>query len=156
MGSNYESWRQARNEAHPDSPVPDDLFMSTDAAILSLHLSRFVVETRKSNGDYYPPATLHQLMCGLLRHMRTVNPEECPNFLDKKDTRFKQLHGAMDAHFHQLHARGIGQDVKHSEVFLMMKSSNCGQVVYLEQVLPSHYKMQCFTLYRESVLSPWG
>ena len=47
--------------------------------------------------------------------MRTVNPVGCPNFLNK-DTRFKQLRGAMDTHF-QLHARGIGQEVKHSEVF---------------------------------------
>ena len=56
--------------------------MSTDANILNTHLSRFVVETRKSNGEAYPPATLHQLLCGVLRHMRDCN-HGCPNFLDK-------------------------------------------------------------------------
>ena len=87
--------------------------MSTDANILNTHLSRFVVETRKSNGEAYPPATLHQLLCGVLRHMRDCNPG-CPNFLDKKDSRFKQLHGTLDSYFHDLHCEGIGRQVKHT------------------------------------------
>ena len=47
--------------------------------------------------------------------MRSINPG-CVNFLDKKDVRFKSLHGAMDARFHQLHSTGIGRDVKHARV----------------------------------------
>ena len=63
----------------------------------------------------YPPKTIHQLLCGVLRHMRSTNPG-CPNFLDKKDSRFKPLHGAMDSHFHHLHSIGIGRDTKHARV----------------------------------------
>ena len=88
--------------------------MSTDANVLNTHLSRFVTETRKSNGEPYPPATLHQLLYGVLRHMRDCNPG-CPNFLDKKDSRFRQLQGTLDAYFHNLHCEGIGRQVKHAE-----------------------------------------
>ena len=47
--------------------------------------------------------------------MRNINPG-CPNFLDKKDSRFKPLHGTLDSHFHQLHSTGIGRDVKHAKI----------------------------------------
>ena len=66
--SNFEAWKEARNQKHLDDPIPEDLLMSNDPVILNLHLSRFVLETRKSNGEYYPPKTLHQLLCGILRH----------------------------------------------------------------------------------------
>ena len=106
--NNFEAWLTARNASHPEDLVPEDILMSTDANVLNTHLSRFVVETRKSNGEPYPPATLHQLLCGVLRHMRDCNPG-CPNFLDKKDSRFRQLQGTLDAYFHNLHSEGIGR-----------------------------------------------
>lgn len=112
---NFEAWKKAGNERYPSDPVPDDLLMSTDPAILNTHHSRFVLETRKSNGENYPPETLHYLLCGLLRHMRSTNPI-CPNFLDKKDSTFKPLHGAMDTHFHQHHSMGVGGEIKHTRV----------------------------------------
>ena len=113
--ANFDAWRKARNEKYPANPVPEDLLTTNDPALLNTQLSRFVLETRKSNGEPYPPKTLHQLLCGLLRHMRDIHPG-CPNFLDKKDSRFKSLHGTMDAHFHNLHSSGVGRDVKHARV----------------------------------------
>ena len=107
--NNFEAWMRARNASHSEDPIPEDVLMSTDTNILNTHLSRFVVETRKSNGEAYPPATLHQLLCGVLRYMRDCNPG-CPNFLDKKDGRFKQLY-----FFHDLHSEGTGRQVKHTE-----------------------------------------
>ena len=75
----------ARNEAILDSPVPEDILTTLDPDRLNRHLAQFVVETRKTKGELYPPASLHQLPYRLLRHMaREVNPS-CPNFLDKKD-----------------------------------------------------------------------
>ena len=47
--------------------------------------------------------------------MREVNPH-CPNFLDKKDACFRQLHHSLDVHFNRLHSNGIGRQVKHAEV----------------------------------------
>ena len=59
---------------------------------------------------------IHQLLCGLLRHMKEANPG-CLNFLNKEDTRFKQLHGTLDLLFHKLHSEGLGTNVKNADVF---------------------------------------
>ena len=98
-----------RNECWPIDPVPDEFFLSADPQAINNHLSRFVVETRKSKGDHYPPATFHQ------RHMRSKN-SGCPNSLDKKDSHFRQLHGTLDSYFHKLHSDGVGKQIKHAEV----------------------------------------
>ena len=110
--NNLEAWMKARNTSYPDDPVPKDILLSSDPELLNLHLSRFVIETRKANGEVYPPSTLHQLLCGILRFMREHNPE-CPNFLDKSDNRFRRLQGTLDSYFHKLHSEGIGRHVKH-------------------------------------------
>ena len=47
--------------------------------------------------------------------MRETNPD-CPNFLDIRDSRFRQLQHTLDALFHKLHPEGIGVQVKHAEV----------------------------------------
>ena len=62
--SNFEAWKLARNQKHPDDQVPDDLFMCTDPAILSVHLSRFVLE----NSEYYPPKTLPNTVWNFAAH----------------------------------------------------------------------------------------
>ena len=69
-----QAWKKARNEKNPDDPVSEDIFACNDPATLITHISRFVLETHKSNDDFYPPKILHQLLCGLLQHMRDVNP----------------------------------------------------------------------------------
>jgi len=112
----FNLWSEERNKSRPQDPVPADLLSCNDPTLLSKHLSRFAVEVRKTNGEPYPPTTIHQLLCGLLRHMRETSPG-CPNFLDKKDSRFKELHGTLDVHFHTLHSDGIGRQVQHTDVF---------------------------------------
>ena len=112
----FEQWKEARNANCPEDPVPEDLLTCTDTTILNKNLSRFAVEAPKGNGREYPPSTIHQLLCGLLRHMRDTC-SDCPNFLNKKDCRFKELHHTLDAHFHNLHATGVGRQVRHAEPF---------------------------------------
>ena len=112
----FELWKNSRNQSFPDDRVPQELFMSTDPSLLSTHLTRFAVEARKANGEHYPPSSIHQLLCGILRHMREINPH-CPNFLDKKDAGFRSLHHALDVQFHKLHSNGIGRQIKHAKVF---------------------------------------
>ena len=105
---------KARNASCPDNRVPEDILVCSDPELLNQHLSRFVIETRKANGEVYPPSTLHKLLCGILRFMREHNPD-CPNFLDKSDNRFRQLQGTLDSYFHKLHSEGFGTHVKHAE-----------------------------------------
>lgn len=90
----FEQWSTARNSQQQLDRVPTDLLTSTDPEVLNIYLSLFAVEARKTNGANYPPATLHQLLCGILRHMR-ANNSECPNFLDKKDGKFKKLQSTL-------------------------------------------------------------
>ena len=47
-------------------------------------------------GSFYPPSSIHSMLCGLLRYLRSNNPG-CPNFLDKKDYNFTQLHNTLDS-----------------------------------------------------------
>ena len=112
---NYKAWEEARNTSYPSKKVPPNLLRTTDKALLNEWLSRYVVETRNKSGAHYPPSTLYQLLGEILRHMRTENTS-CPNFLDKRDSAFKQLHGTLDSHFRKLHEAGIGRKVKHAEL----------------------------------------
>ena len=73
------------------------------------------MEARKVNGDSYPPSTVHQLLCALLRHMRSTNPG-CPNFLNKQDSRFRPLQGTLDSFLHSLDSEGVGVQIKHAEI----------------------------------------
>ena len=93
---------EQRNQRCPGDAIPEDFINTVDPVVLNTHLSCFAVETRMTDGSKYPPATIHQLLCGLLRHMRNINPG-CLNILNKKDPQFKLLHGTLDALFHKLH-----------------------------------------------------
>ena len=88
---------------------------NADSTILCKWLSHFVAETRNGKGEEYTPATIHQLLASLLRHMRNHNPDT-PNFMDKKNTQFQGLHGTLDNVFRKLHENGIGAKVRHAEV----------------------------------------
>ena len=79
---NFEDWREARERAQREK-CPDDLLKSSDPILLCEWLSRYAAETRTVDGNAYPPSTLYQLLTGLLRHMRDMNPE-APNIFDKR------------------------------------------------------------------------
>ena len=67
--------------------------------------------------------------------MRNVNLG-CPNFLDKKDSRFKKLHGTLDSHFHHLHSTGMGRKVKHACVLTKGMKISFGRVMFLSTTFP--------------------
>ena len=135
---NFQLWMTNRNISHPNDLIPSDIFQCTDTQTLSKYLSRFVVETRKSNGELYPPATLHQLLCGILRHTRSKNPT-CPNFLDKKDSRFRDLHGTLDSYFHKLHSDGVGTQTKHAETISCSEEDK----LWSEGVMDTNWSTEC-------------
>ena len=45
-----------------------------------------------------------------------ISIQDAQIFLDKKDSRFKKFHGTLDSHYHNLHASGLGREVKHTLV----------------------------------------
>ena len=75
-------------------------------------LARYIAETRREDGSPYPPKSLYSLLTGLMRHIRADATCEVPNFLLKNDTRFKDLHNAMDNVCCHLNHNGIGLTTK--------------------------------------------
>ena len=108
----FLEWVKQRNrcggEVYPidllDNPYPCN--------VLCECLQRFVSEARREDGCEYPPKTLYQLLCGLLRHTRSVQCDP-PNFLDRKDV---NLHGTCDIVFRSLHENGVGATKKSAQI----------------------------------------
>ena len=119
---NFTEWRNARNTNNPDAQVPVTLIEDGDPEELNKWLSFYVAETRNTKGAPYPPKTLYQLMCGLLRYMRSINPS-APDFLNKDDIRFSGLLTVMDNRFKELRADGVGSNSKHTEILTKEEES---------------------------------
>ena len=99
---NFESWARSRPSSSTDA-VPSDLLMSHDAR---KWLCRFVLETRKTDGTRYPPATLRSLVSGLNRELQRNNAPF--SVLDKSDARFRDLLHTLDTLTCKLHKEGLG------------------------------------------------
>ena len=70
------------------------------------------MEVRRSDGNPYPATTIVNLLSDLHRHAKTTSVEY-PNFMDHKNSRFRESTGAMQARFRELRKTGIGGFVKH-------------------------------------------
>lgn len=68
-----------------------------DPSLLDKWLSAFVAETSKVNGDPYPPISLHMLLSGLQRHMRSTNRERAPNIFANDNPSLQTLYHMMDS-----------------------------------------------------------
>ena len=75
-----------------DSPT-DPATLAHNLALLSFWLELFFFEMRTKHGKEYNPNTLHHLVCGILRHTRTVNPSV--DFF--KDHEFSGLRMTLDS-----------------------------------------------------------
>ena len=110
----FNDWKSSRNR-ESEEKCPDDILERPEALKLNFWLSRFVAEVRRSDGKPYPPKSIHQLICSILRYMHSVDAA-CPNVLDRKDARFKEFRGACEVVFRRLHQSGVGADVKHTAI----------------------------------------
>ena len=86
-------------------------------------------------------ATIHQLLCGLLRHMREVS-QDCPNFLDKK-TLNSNIFTAPWMHISTICTLMalVGKSNMQRCLRRKMKRS-CGRVEYWAQTLQDVFRMQ--------------
>ena len=74
----WNDWCAYRKQQDPTDYPPWLLTMQVSE--LNTWLSRFVVEVRRKDGKHYPPNTLHQLFCGVLRRLREYSPAKNPEF----------------------------------------------------------------------------
>ena len=104
-----------RNSAHPDDQVPVGLLSGTDAEVLCKWLCRYVIETRKENGD--SPSLIRQLLAAI---QRILKKNKVPlNIFDKSDLRFLELHNTLDVICVGLRKKGIGAEVHHADMIPM-------------------------------------
>jgi hypothetical protein len=75
---------------------------------LDYWLSKFVLEVRKANGDYYPPETLHNICSGLLRQIR-------PEINIFKSPTFAGFQRNLDGEMKRLRSTGLGVRKKQAE-----------------------------------------
>ena len=78
-----------------------------------------MAEARRTDGTLYHAKTLYQILCGLLRHFREIQPNP-PNFLNRKDVHFKKLHGTCDSVLRELHENGVGAQKKSAQVIYVV------------------------------------
>ncbi|XP_076083571.1 uncharacterized protein LOC143054444 [Mytilus galloprovincialis] len=106
----FNQWRSFR--AQNRDPILELHMMNAEC--MNYWLERFVMETRKQNGDEYPPKSLYYIVCGLLRHCRDMNVHD-KNFLDQKDGRFAHSRRVLDAKIKDSLSKGLGTKVRRAD-----------------------------------------
>ena len=104
--NHFNRWKEERNErfaGDTENQIPPDLLKTSDPQLLCKWLGVYAAEARKQDGRMFPPNTVYNLLAGLVRYMRVVNPS-CPNFLHTCNLQFKSLHDSLDETFRKLKA----------------------------------------------------
>lgn len=70
--------------------------------------SHSIREVQRKDGQPYPPRIIHQILAGLQRFMLSEKPD-APQFLDRKDPWFRDIHGTCDTIYRESHQQGIAQ-----------------------------------------------
>ena len=104
----FESWRTNRNSSGSSVASLEEI----DKQSLSYWLARFVLEARKVDGTEYPPNTLHHIVCGIMRHMRSTT---MPGVDFYSDSEFAHLKCSLDAEMKRLQSMGLGSSHKQAE-----------------------------------------
>ena len=99
----------------------------------------------EKTGCEYPPKTLYQLLCGLLRHTRSVQRDP-PNFLDRKDVKFKNLHGTCDVVFRSLHESGVGATKKSAQILTKADEDKLWECGVLDSSTPKRLQNAVFSM----------
>ncbi len=76
-------------------------------------LTHFILETRKKDGNAYPPSSLHHICSGLMCHIRWNGKPHIDFF---KDPEFANFRASLDAEMKRLQSLGIGSKKRQAEV----------------------------------------
>lgn len=111
----FSDWFKDYNSRSQSEKCPDILLTpACSSDVLCKWLVVFIAETRNGDGENYPPRSLNSILAGILRNMREQN-SDYPNFLNKKDPRFRTFHTALDNVYKKLTADGVGAESSHTE-----------------------------------------
>ena len=92
--SNFEAWLKSHRDLSEDSTFEDDVLLTDNPQLLCLCLCTYVMETRKENGDSYPPKSIYNLLSGIQRYIREKKSKAF-NIMDTKEDNFRPLHNTM-------------------------------------------------------------
>ena len=107
----WKEWSQHRRQTCSSiTEWPVHLFIAQPQE-LDHWLSKFVLETRKTNGEPYPPDTIYGICSGLLRYIRERRSEI--NIF--KDAQFAGFRRTLDAEMKRLRSAGLGVRKKQAE-----------------------------------------
>ena len=109
----FNEWRYSLESEERN--CPDNLLETGNNEELNYWLPKFINEVRRTDGNPYPPRSIHQLLAGLQRYMLEQN--YClPKFLDIQNQQFRPIHGACDSVYHSLHCSGVGASIRHTAI----------------------------------------
>ena len=100
----WKQWNAHRRQVCPSYSDWPTHPMIAQPSELDYWLSKFVLETRKAEGEHYPPDTLYVICNGLQRCVRETRPEI--NIF--KDPAFAGFQRTLDSEMKQLCSLGLG------------------------------------------------
>ena len=99
----WNEWSKNRIANYGEGPgVLPHLLPNKEA--LDQWMSKFILEIRRLDGEEYPPNTIYQITCGIMRNIRKFCPEI--NFF--KDVEFHSFRTILDSEMKRLKASGLG------------------------------------------------
>lgn len=105
----WNEWRHHRQVNYGDS-IPE--ICQIDTAPLAHHLSSFILEVRKKNGDEFPPNSLFHIVSGIQRYLRYNGKPSVDFFNDPVFAGFKLN---LDAEMKRLQKKGLGSKKRQAE-----------------------------------------
>ena len=88
-------------------------------------MCRLVLEVRKEDGSLYPANTLHQLCCGVMRHLRQAGWHDIDIF---KDPSFAEFRATLDSEMKKTQSLGIGSKKRQAEPLTLEEEGQTGQL----------------------------
>ncbi|XP_052695752.1 uncharacterized protein LOC128174173 [Crassostrea angulata] len=95
----FDEWRKSLNEN--DEVISELALLIVED--VNNWLTRFIVEVRKLNGDFYPPKSLYLLITGILRGISEQGNTN--NFMSETNDRFLKVWKTLDAQMKLLTAK---------------------------------------------------
>ena len=100
----WTEWATSRNRNLLPDEAPFNCEIETlSAQLINFWLSRFVLEIRRRDGERYPPASLYQLCCGILRYLRAAGRAEVNIF---EQAEFHTFRATLDSEMKRLNSTG--------------------------------------------------
>ena len=106
----WREWTGHRRQCCQPMDCPPHILLCTFAQ-LDYWLSKFVLEVRRRDGQPYPPNSMYQLTCGLLRWIRETKP--ALNLF--ADAEFAGFRKTLDGEMKRLRSMGLGVQQKQAE-----------------------------------------